>query len=66
MPEYSYHCSVCDETHGVVHPMSEVGQEQHCPDCGAVMKRKFAPTPRRWVHPHEKLMGKHVDEVIPR
>lgn len=47
MTLYLYECPNHGELE-VQHPMADVHKVQHCPECGAELKRKLTPTHRFW------------------
>ena len=40
MPQYSYRCSVCEESHDIIKSFAEFEREEHCPKCNTVMVRE--------------------------
>ncbi len=44
MARYDYHCTTCDKTHEITHPMSEPAKTT-CPDCGdETLQRRIGTT----------------------
>ena len=40
---YEYACQKCDQIFDVIKPVKEIDNIEHCPDCGGVGDRMFAP-----------------------
>lgn len=45
MPTYEFTCTNCEMVFDVNKSMKEVKEEEICPNCGCVAKRKYSATP---------------------